>query len=356
MLLLSPGPGICDRDVLNEIAKPCIHHRSTPFKNIYQDIVKDIKKLVNAPNGEVIIMNGSGSYGMEGATLNLLKKDDKVLSIRCGYFGDRLFSMARNRGCDMFSLSYQKYNSYDIHDVSWMLNHHDIKALLVTHCESETGTLQDLWKLGELCHKHNVLFIVDSISGAIMNEVDMENMHIDCLIMASQKGFLMPPGLSISVLSQKAVQVMKEIPNKSYVFDYGTILKKFYNDARIHSTPSIPLYCGLHLALKKLNSVPLIELTTYYHDLHEYVRNKLKKLHFTIMAKGHESNSIIVCKVPHGYSACAIQKALEEKDVRIEVGLLDNEDKILRIGIMNAISIDDCDILLQNMREILYET
>lgn len=356
MLLLSPGPGISDPDVEAELSKPCVHHRSETFKNIYREVVRDIKKIVHAPQGEVIILNGSGSYGMEGAMCNLLSAHDHVLSIQCGYFAQRMYQMAKQRNCIMYSLSYQTYQTYILEDVEWMMNHYPIQHLLVTHCESETGSLQDLTPLGELCHKHHVLFIVDSISGALMNEVDMELMNIDCLIMASQKGFLMPPGLSISVLSQNAVKVMKQVTVQSYIFDYKSILSKFYQDARIHSTPSVPLYSALHVALQKLTKCTNQELAAYYHQIHQYLKHGLQELHFQIMADGHESNSIIVCKVPKTKKASVLQGALEKRGIRIELGLLDKEDTILRIGIMNYVHQKDFETLLFHMREIVYET
>ena len=72
MLVLSPGPGICDPDVLQVLAQPCVHHRSNAFKQTYREIIEEMRKLLHAPSSEIIIMNGSGSYGMEGAVKNLL--------------------------------------------------------------------------------------------------------------------------------------------------------------------------------------------------------------------------------------------------------------------------------------------
>lgn len=354
MLLLSPGPGICDEDVLTVLSKPCIHHRSDAFKKLYIDCINKIKKLLHAPNSEIIFMNGSGSFGMEGAIRNLINKEDTVLSIRCGYFSDRFYQMAAYQSSSMYSLQYPKFSTYHLQDVEYLLQHRDIDVVLVTHCETETGSLQDLKSLGDLCHRYHALLMVDSISGAIMNEVFMEDWHIDCLIMASQKGFLLPPGISITALSKNAVAKMALVNVNSYVFDYKTMLLKQHDDARIHSTPSINLFYGLHIALKKLTAVSSSLLANYYRTLHDDLRDSLTNLGFTIMSKGHESNSIIVCIVPKGNHAKAIQQQLEDRDIRIETGLIDPQDQILRIGIMNAVRKSDLDKLAHALEEILY--
>ncbi len=356
MLVLSPGPGICDPNVLQVLAQPCIHHRSNAFKQTYREIIKEMRKLLHAPNSEIIIMNGSGSYGMEGAVKNLLHKNDRVLSIRCGYFGDRLFQMARHQSCDVYSLQYTDGDTYRPKDVRWMMEHVSFDAVLVTHCETEPGSLQNLQFLGELCRQHHALLIVDSISGVIMNEVEMEKWHIDCLIMASQKGFLMPPGLSMTAFSKTALQVMKKQRNNSYIFDYPTMLKKLHDDARIHTTPNINMFTALHTALRKLNAVPTQKLADHYKTLHAYTKKELLSMGFTILAQGHDSHSLIVCKTPAAYRASRIQKDLEKHGIRIELGLCDREDRILRIGIMNAVTKHDLQYFLNTLRGILHET
>lgn len=356
MLLLSPGPGICDQDVLDVLAQPCIHHRSDLFKQTYRSIVSNMKVLLHAPHSEIILMSGSGSTGMEGAVKNLIASHDHVLCIRCGYFSERFYQMASYQNCTMYSLYYNMSETYIKEDVEWMLKHYEIDAVLVTHSESETGSLQDLKILGELCHTYHALCIVDSISGVIMNEVHMDEEYIDCLIMSSQKGFMMPPGLSISALSQNAIKKMKQIHVKSYILDYKMMLAKYENDARIQTTPCIPLYLALSCSLGKLMKYSTKQLASYYHKLHDEVKQELMKLGFQILALGHESNSLIVCSTPKHLRASCIQEKLEKQGVRIELGLRDRDDRILRIGIMNAVKKQDLDIFLMHLRNILYET
>lgn len=356
MLLLSPGPGICDPEALSLMAEPIIHHRTVTFKKIYESIVTDMKTLLCAPNAEIILMNGSGSTGMEGAVQNLITSNDHVLSIRCGYFSDRFYQMASYQCPTMYTLHYANYETYQMEDVEWMLQQYPIHTILVTHCESETGVLQDISALGKLCEQYQALLIVDSISGVIMNAVHMEEDHIDCLIMASQKGFMLPPGLSITALSPKALLKMQNSHVKSYVFDYQMILKKYTDDQKIQTTPCIPLYRGLAYVLQKLIRYSPNEISRYYAEIHNYGTKQLQQLNFKILSQKHESNSLIVCKTPYGIRASQLQKKLEAKGIRIELGLRDREDRILRIGCMNHIHRSDFEQLIHCIRNILYET
>ncbi len=355
MKLLSPGPSTCDPQVYHIMSNPLIHHRSHDFLKVYQRIVHNMRKIVQDPKSEIIIQNGSGSYGMEGTIKNLFCPHEKVLCIQTGYFSQRFSAMARMHQLEVICIYTQFGDTFHLEDIEAAYTlHPDIKGILVTHCETQTGALQDLASIGKLADKYQTLLIVDSISGIIMNPLHMKQYHIDVVIMSSQKGFSIPPGLYMVALSEKAVKKMQTVDINSYVFDYKLILKKYYDDLKINATPAISLYLALDYMLEKLLEHDISHWNLYYHHLHTLLCNGLTNLGYQLTSS-YMSNSIAVCKTPPTKKASIIQKLLcNQFHIRIEVGLLDTSDRILRIGCMNYITRQDIQYFLKALNEVTY--
>ena len=357
MKLMSPGPSTCDPHVYQIMSKPLIHHRSHDFLNIYQRIVHNMRKIVQDPTSEIIIQNGSGSYGMEGTIKNLFHPHEKVLCIQTGYFSQRFSAMARMHQLDVICIYTPFGDTFHLEDIETALTlHPDIKGILVTHCETQTGALQDLASIGNLAHNYQVLFVVDSISGIIMNPLHMKHHHIDAVIMSSQKGFSIPPGLYMVALSEKAIKKMQTVCVNSYVFDYKLILKKYYDDTKINATPAISLYLALDYMLEKLLEHDISYWNRYYHNLHTVLCKGLTLLGYHLVSPCM-SHSLAVCKTPPTKKASTIQKQLcDQFQIRIEGGLLDTSDRILRIGCMNYTTLQDIQDLLKALNEVTYGT
>lgn len=353
MLLLSPGPGVCHPFVQRREAMPIIHHRSEEFKAVYNSIVAQMKMIVQSKRCEIILQNGSGSTGMETSLMNLFQSHDKVIAINTGYFGERFASMARLQKLEVLECTYIN-EPYYIEDIETMFEEHEhIKGVLVTHSETSNGILNTLKPLGELCKKHGALLVVDSIGGIIMNPLHFDNDHIDCLIMASQKGFMMPPGLSMIALSVRAVKAVTDHKTASYAFSFENMIRKFHDDAKINTTPAISLYMALHEALCILNQHPISVWNRYYAALHEQLEAGLSKLEYPVCNQQNATNSLVLIRTKHQQKASLLQKLLEEHyDIRIELGLQDSSDKILRIGCMNYITEADINKLLDALKEL----
>lgn len=352
MLLLSPGPGVCHPFVQRREALPIVHHRSDEFKAVYNSIAAQMKMVIQSKSCEMIIQNGSGSTGMETSLMNLFQAGDKIIAVNTGYFGERFASMARMQNLEVLECTY--FNEpYHLEDIETLFDKHtDIKGVLVTHSETSNGILNPLAPLGELCAKHHALFIVDSIGGMIMNPLHFDNDHIDCLIMASQKGFMMPPGLSMIALSPKAIEALTNHKVASYAFNFQNIIKKFHDDAKINTTPAISLYMALHESLCILNQYPISVWNRYYAKLHNQLQEGFIKLEYPICNQQYATNSLVLIHTKHQQKASQLQKLLEERyDIRIELGLQDRSDKLLRIGCMNYITEADIKKLLDACKD-----
>lgn len=353
MLLLSPGPGVCHPFVQRREALPIVHHRSDEFKAVYNSIAAQMKMIIQSKTCEIILQNGSGSTGMETSLMNLFQPEDKVIAINTGYFGERFASMARMQQLQVLECTYLN-EPYHIEDIETLFEEHkDIKGVLVTHSETSNGILNALTPLGELCKKHHALLVADSIGGMIMNPLHFDNDHIDCLIMASQKGFMMPPGLCMIALSSQAVEAATNHKVASYAFNFENMIRKFHDDAKINTTPAISLYMALHESLCILNQYPISVWNRYYAALHEQLEAGLMKLGYHVCNQQNATNSLVLIHTLHQQKASQLQKLLEERyDIRIELGLQDSTDKILRIGCMNYITEADINKLLDALREL----
>ena len=218
-LLLTPGPTNIPEEYLEIFGKDTIHHRTPEFRRIMKENNENLKKVFKTKN-DVAVITSSGTGSMETAVVNFFSKGDKVLAINTGYFGDRFRKIAEIYGLNVINLQYEFGESYNLDDVKKVISENpDLKGILATHSETSVGILNDIKSLGDLTKNTDILLIVDTISGLVVNEFDFDGWHVDVAIAGSQKAFLIPPGLSFVAISDKAKKAMEVSDLPKYYFD-----------------------------------------------------------------------------------------------------------------------------------------
>lgn len=345
-LLFTPGPVRMSKSVLNVGTKQLPYFRTNSFSDNIEYCEQNILKMINAPKeSKCLFLACSGTGAMDALMTNLFDQNDNLLIINSGEFGKRFTELALfyNVKFSQILLTPGKTIKNDDLKQSIMSNY---SALLINGHETSTGVLHDLVLVGQYCVKNNLLHIVDGISVFLNDELDMQKQNIDVLILSSQKGLALPPGLSLLILSPKAIEKINRTLSKSYYFD----LHKYLENMIRFQTPFTPPI-GIIMQLKRrLQDIMITggvtSEVTFRSQLAKYFRKKIQEYPLKIFSENPSNGITALCPIDNK-NAYEIVKYFED-NYKIYIcpngGSLKN--KVFRVSHMGDINIEYLDKLI----------
>lgn len=243
MNLFTPGPVNISVAAQQAIARPrMFHHRSDQFRLMAGKLTSHLKAAF-LTGGEVLTLTSSGTGAMEAAVTGLLSPGDRVLVPVSGKFSRRWAGICEAHGIDAMRIELEPGEAPEPDAVTEALEADpSICAVLLTHCETSTGSLTDLEAICDAIHQieqrsgREILTIADCITSLYVDELRMDDWGIDCAVAASQKGLLSPPGLAFVGLGKRALVRLESATSSAYYFD----LRKYLSGEPPY-TPAIPL-------------------------------------------------------------------------------------------------------------------
>ena len=332
--LFTPGPTPVPDEILLEMAKPLIHHRTPQFRKILAECFSGLKELFQTKE-DVMILTSSGTGAMEAAISNLLSPGEKCLVVEGGKFGERFREIAVAYGAGVTTLPVEWGKSADPTEIEAALKKEpDIKAVFTTLCETSTGTHTDVKGIGEIIRQRpEVLLVVDGISSLGAVECRTDEWGVDVMISASQKAFMLPPGLAFISLSQKAWEKSAKTKTPRYYFDLVAYRKAVAKEDTPY-TPALTLIIGLAGVLKMLKAEGIENIWKRHYVLAEATRQAVKALGLKLLAE-HPSNAVTAVRVPEEIDAEALTKALRDNSgITLAGGQGKLKGKIFRISHM----------------------
>ncbi len=342
--LMTPGPTPVPEDIMLGMAKPIIHHRTSEFKQIFKE-TKQLAKQVFQTKNDIILFTSSGTGAMEASVSNLLSEGDFALSVAAGKFGERWGQIIKAFGANPVEIVYEYGDFAKPEDVEKAIEKNPkIKAVFMQASETSTGVFHPIDEIGLMLKEKypEIVFIVDGITaiGAIDVKTDLWN--IDIMITGSQKALMLPPGLALMSVSEKAEDAIKHTKNRYYYFD---ILKE--QDAASGSyTPAVSLVCGLNMALKRLLEEGLDNVFKRHTILAHATRKAAQALNLELLAK-RPANSLTAIKTPvdsdiiikymksYGVDVSNGQGSLKGKIIRIaHLGYFDKPDILTAVSVL----------------------
>lgn len=246
--LMIPGPTPVPPTVTAAISMPIIGHRTENFAQMHEQIVKKVQKVFQTGN-DVFVITNTGTGALEVAIANTVSPGDKVLALITGNFGERFTKIAKAYGGDVIEADFGYGNDVDLDVVKEKLAENpDVKVVLATQNETSTGVCNDIEGIGALVAKTPALLLVDGVSGVGGIEIKVDQWDVDILCTASQKAFMLPPGLAMVSVSDKAWEVVKNNKSPRFYFSLPAF-KKVYDKWNTAYTPSVSLFYGLDAAL-----------------------------------------------------------------------------------------------------------
>lgn len=234
MLLFTPGPTPVPENIRMEMAKPTIHHRTPEFEACFMHAREELKKILEMP--EVLMLASSGSGAMEACVRTFCSK--KLLSINSGKFGERFRKIAKAYNIPNLEIKNDWDTPVSVEEIINALKAQpDIDAVCLQVCESSGGLRHPVEKIAQAIKHLNseIIVIADAITAMGVESIDIS--HIDVLIGGSQKAFMLPPGMSVIGLSQKAVSLAEE-RNIGFYFNLKTELKNQRNNTTAWTAPT----------------------------------------------------------------------------------------------------------------------
>ena len=337
--LFVPGPtNMPDRvrqamDISNE------DHRAPGLDKFWHPLVDDLKKVFETKNGQPFIFPGTGTSGWEAALTNLLNKGDKVLSARFGQFSHLWIEMCKKLHIDVEVVDAEWGEGTPNNEFEKILsadNKHQIKAVLVTHNETSTGVTNDVQATRDLLNKlnHPALLFVDGVSSIGSIKFEMDHWGVDVAVSGSQKGFMLPAGLAISCVSEKALEIAKSSNLPRAYFDYLDMLK-MNNTGYWPYTNPMPLLRGLRESLNLMLEEGLNNVYARHHFLAGAVQKAAHAWGLKLCAKDPSlySNTVTAIMVPEGIDSTNIVKVAYSKyKTSFGGGLNKVAGKLFRIG------------------------
>lgn len=340
-ILLAPGPVQLHPEVLRILAEPMIHHRTAEFDHIFLEALQGLKFLFQTIE-PVFIHTSAGSGAMESSLINILSPGDHVLAIVSGKFGERWAEMAEVFGADVHRMNIKWGHAVNPEDVrQYLIKNPHTQIVMTQACETSTGTAHPIFELGKIIAETKALFLVDGITAVGAFPIPMDAWKIDGLIAGSQKGIMLPTGLSFVSYSKKAWVKAETATSPRYYFDLRRELKANKNNESLFSA-SVPLIKALNFILKTIQKNGL---DSHFHEIRrraDFTRTIGKKMGLTLFSNS-ASDSVTAFNLPSVITKGVEFRAHFEKkyDVVVMGGQDQAKGKIVRIGHMGFISDKD---------------
>jgi len=369
--LMAPGPTPVPSEVLLAMARPIIHHRAPEYDALFREVREALKRLVQTRE-DVLTPACTGTGAMEAAVSNTLSAGDRVIVVNAGAFAQRWLAICKAYGLNVVELEAPHGETVAAARIAEALRANpSVKAVLVQHSESSTGVLHDVRAYAQVTGGTEAILIVDAVSSLGIADLPMDAWGIDVIVSASQKGLMLPPGLGLLALSEKAWGAAKQSKLPKYYLDLAEERKYAQrNEARF--TPAVSIMVGLREVLRMIEAEGLVEVFRRHDRLSRATRAGAEALGLTLFPKTTPSPALTAVQafwaddgdqvtVGNGGSVQAILGSLDISDdasynnITIDGGRGPTKGKIFRIGHMGYVADFDVISALAALEQVLYE-
>ena len=346
LTLMIPGPTPVPETVLQAMARHPIGHRSADFQKIVHRTTEQLKWLHQTTH-DVLVLTGSGTAAMEAGIVNVLSRGDRVLCGDNGKFGERWVKVAQAYGLDVQVIKAEWGQPLDPEAFRAALEadaEKSIRAVILTHSETSTGVINDLQTIAAHVRAHGTaLTIADCVTSLGATDVPMDAWGVDVIGSGSQKGYMMPPGLSFVAMGERAWAAYERSDLPKFYLDLGKYRKAAKADSNPF-TPAINLYFALEAALTMMQAEGL-EAIVARHDRHRRATQAaMKAIGLPLYAAEGHGSPAITAVAPQGIDAEDLRKEVRKRfDILLAGGQDHLKGQVFRIGHLGFVC--DRDIL-----------
>uniref|UniRef100_A0A3Q3E033 Alanine--glyoxylate aminotransferase n=1 Tax=Hippocampus comes TaxID=109280 RepID=A0A3Q3E033_HIPCM len=361
--MFGPGPSNVPPRILRAGANPVIGHMHPEILEIMADIQGGIQYLFQTRNPVTLVLSGTGHTAMECAIFNAVEAGDSVLVAVNGVWGERAADIAERIGARVNTIVGSLGGFFTNAEIEEALIKHRPVLFFLAHGESSTGVLHPLDGIGQLCHKYDCLFLVDSVASIGGAPVYMDEQGIDILYTASQKVLNVPPGIAPISFSERACRKIFNRRTKpvSFFLDLSLLSNYWGCDGKAtrmyHHTGPVSAFYSLRESLAILVEEGLESSWKRHTNVTEYFHTGLEHMGLKLFVedKALRLPTVTTIVAPDGYDWKEITAyVMKRHNLEISGGLGPSAGMVLRVGLMGCnSSITNADLVLAALRDAL---
>ena len=354
MQLRIPGPTPCPPEALKAMSRQMINHRGKEFGQLLQSITARLKQVFQTEE-DVLLLTCAGTGGLEAAVVNTLSPGDEVLACSCGVFGERFAAIAEQYGARVKHLDFEWGTPVEPEAVRQALKANPaVKAVLVTHNETSTGLTNDIASISSVVQKFDKLLLVDAISSLSCIDLPADAWHCDVVVTASQKGWMVPPGLVMLSVNKRAWEAHSQAKMPRFYLDFARA-KDYLQKGQTPWTPAVSICYALDATLDLILNEGLPNVFARHTRVAKMARDGIKALGLSLFPdENHASNTVTAVNAAGALDAPKLVQILrDEYDVVLAGGQRTLSGKIFRIGHMGLVNEADIKIVLKAIEKAL---
>ena len=337
--LFTPGPAPVPPEVLLEMARPLIHHRTPEFGAVLDSARERVKPLFGTRQ-EVILLASSGTGAMEAAVTNLLAPGDHAIFVNGGKFGERWGKLIAAHGATPHEVKVEWGRAVRPEQVEDALKANPAaRALFVQASETSTCAVHPVAELAALTKHREVMLVVDGITSVGVFEQRMDEWGVDALVTGSQKALMLPPGLGLIALSARAVERAQKNRTPRYYFDLMRELKAQRDEHTTAFTPAVSLVFGLNRSLEVIHAETLPRVFARHRLMAAATRAAAPALGLRLIAPDNPAPGVTGILTPEGFDSSKIVRYMrDELGVSVQGGQDRMKGRLVRIGHMGYLA------------------
>ncbi len=350
--IFTPGPVKMSDEILAIGAKQTPYFRNSEFSKVVLRCEELLLKMLNAPSeSRVIFLTASGTAGLESVIMNLLTPKNNALVVNGGGFGQRFVDI-----CESYKIVYNnvRVSNTNLSDIENQIDATGFDTFIVNAHETSVGHLYDLDATGKFCQKNNLFNIVDAISMFTTDEIDMQKHHIDTVIISSQKGLALPPGLTMVVLNPKALTKVQDI--QSHYFNFKNYLK----DGERGQTPYTPAVTIILQLLARLEQIErdggVVSSINKAADIATYFREKIQDLPLKVYTPFMPNAMTTLTPLDEKSAMHIVEKMENNYKVMVCPNGGELKDTIFRVSHMGDMNREYIDLLINALKNYYRNT
>ncbi|MBI3972021.1 MAG: alanine--glyoxylate aminotransferase family protein [Chloroflexi bacterium] len=349
-----PGPTALPPSVRRALGGQMINHRGPEFAALQHETVEGVKRVFQTKN-DVLFFPGSGTGGLEAAVVNCFSPGDPVLSITIGSFGERWCDIARAFGLAVDHMPLEWGTAADPDAVRQRLKSGPpVKGVLITHNETSTGVTNPIAEIAPIVRDAGALLLVDAVSSMAALPFDTDAWGVDVAITGSQKAWMIPPGMTMLSVSERAWQATEQAKLPRSYWDFRA-MRRYMERGQTPYTPAITIMYGLREALQLIEKEGLENVFQRHHQIGEFTRRGVTRLGLELAGDPrYYSDTVTAVVAPPGVDMKAVHKRLrEEYGVVLATGQEQWRDTHFRIGHLGYVRRADVQQALAALGEVL---
>jgi len=349
--LFIPGPTEVRPEVLQQLSRPIIGHRSAEFGQLFQGLQPRLRRLFQTRH-RVYISTSSGSGLWEAAVRNCVRT--RCLNLVNGAFGERWRRVTLANGKQSVAVGVDWGRAIRPEQVDEALGDGCFDAVTLVHSETSTGVLNPLAEIADVIRRFaDTLLLVDTVSSLGGADIPVEHLGIDVCLTSSQKALALPPGLALASVSDRALARAHEVENRGYYFDF-LVFEEYLARNQTPTTPPISLLYALDRQLDRILAEGLKPRCARHQAMAEMVWNWARERGFGLFAEeGYRSPTLTVVSNTRGIDVPALQAYLKGRGMAIADGYGPLKGRTFRIAHMGDLTPAEVEELLTTIDDFL---